>query len=362
MVATDAKLSKAQCNRLAVMAQDGLARAIYPVHTPLDGDIVFAAALGQKDLPDPVFALSELGMLAGNVVARAISRGVYEATALSFPNALRAALREDPDYILVGEMRDLETTMLAIEAANTGHLVLSTMHTMGATRTIDRIVDMFPADQQSQIRTSLSESLKGVMSQALFKRMDKPGRIAALEILLVTPAAANLIREQKTYQLMTVIQTGRRMGMISLDDAIADLLQRRLISPEEAFEKAAEKAGAKPMARIVAQATSGVEPKWVMMAPVAAVQSLLKKIGWKGFAEGKDSGVYRVAPLARLNASDGMATPLAQAEYEKMYSVLGGKPVHNTLAFHWARLIEAQYAAERMLQLLSDKEITDERK
>jgi twitching motility protein PilT len=159
----------------------------------------------------------------------------------SFAKALRAALREDPDIILVGEMRDLETTMLAIEAANTGHLVLSTMHTMGATRTIDRIVDMFPADQQSQIRTSLSESLKGVMSQALFKRMDKPGRIAALEILLVTPAAANLIREQKTYQLMTVIQTGRRMGMISLDDAIADLLQRRLISPEEAFEKAAEK-------------------------------------------------------------------------------------------------------------------------
>ena len=164
-----------------------------------------------------------------------------ESHTQSFAKALRAALREDPDIILVGEMRDLETTMLAIEAANTGHLVLSTMHTMGATRTIDRIVDMFPADQQSQIRTSLSESLKGVMSQALFKRADKPGRIAALEILLVTPAAANLIREQKTYQLMTVIQTGRRLGMISLDDAIADLLQRRLISPEEAFEKAVEK-------------------------------------------------------------------------------------------------------------------------
>lgn len=164
-----------------------------------------------------------------------------ESHTQSFAKALRAALREDPDIILVGEMRDLETTMLAIEAANTGHLVLSTMHTMGATRTIDRIVDMFPADQQSQIRTSLSESLKGVMSQALFKRVDKPGRIAALEILLVTPAAANLIREQKTYQLMTVIQTGRRLGMMSLDDAVADLLQRRLISPEEAFEKAVEK-------------------------------------------------------------------------------------------------------------------------
>jgi twitching motility protein PilT len=170
-----------------------------------------------------------------------INHREVETHTQTFSKALRAALREDPDIILVGEMRDLETTMLAIEAANTGHLVLSTMHTMGATRTIDRIVDMFPADQQSQIRTSLSESLKGVMSQALFKRVDKPGRIAALEILLVTPAASNLIREQKTYQLMTVIQTGRRLGMMSLDDAIADLLQRRLISPEEAFEKAVEK-------------------------------------------------------------------------------------------------------------------------
>jgi twitching motility protein PilT len=159
----------------------------------------------------------------------------------SFAAALRAALREDPDIILVGEMRDLETTELAIEAANTGHLVLSTLHTMGATRTVDRIVDMFPSDQQSQIRTSLSESLKAVISQTLFKRIDQPGRIAALEILIGTAAAANLIRDQKTFQLMTVIQTGKRLGMIALDDAIADLLQRRWISPEEAYEKAVDK-------------------------------------------------------------------------------------------------------------------------
>lgn len=159
----------------------------------------------------------------------------------SFAAALRAALREDPDIILVGEMRDLETTELAIEAANTGHLVLSTLHTMGATRTVDRIVDMFPSDQQSQIRTSLSESLKAVISQTLFKRIDQPGRIAALEILICTAAAANLIRDQKTFQLMTVIQTGKRLGMIALDDAIADLLQRRWISPEEAYEKAVDK-------------------------------------------------------------------------------------------------------------------------
>ena len=159
----------------------------------------------------------------------------------SFAMALRAALRENPDIILVGEMRDLETTELAIEAANTGHLVLSTVHTMGATRTIDRIVDMFPSAQQAQIRTSLSESLKGVISQALFKRTDTLGRVAALEILLVTHAAANLIREEKTFQLLTVIQTGRRLGMVSLDDSIMELLQRRWISVEEGYEKCVDK-------------------------------------------------------------------------------------------------------------------------
>ena len=159
----------------------------------------------------------------------------------SFSMALRASLRENPDIILVGEMRDLETTELAIEAANTGHLVLSTVHTMGATRTIDRIVDMFPAAQQAQIRTSLSESLRGIISQALFKRTDTLGRVAALEILLCTPAAANLIREEKTFQLLTVIQTGRRLGMVSMDDSIMELLQRRWISVDEGYEKCIDK-------------------------------------------------------------------------------------------------------------------------
>ena len=159
----------------------------------------------------------------------------------SFASALRAALREDPDIILVGEMRDLETTTLAIEAANTGHLVFATLHTMGAARTVDRIIDQFPADQQQQIRMSLSESLKAVISQALFRRIDKKARVAALEILFCNIAAANLIREEKTYQLMSVIQTSRKIGMISLDDSIMDLLQRRWISPEEAYEKAVDK-------------------------------------------------------------------------------------------------------------------------
>ncbi len=159
----------------------------------------------------------------------------------SFASALRAALREDPDIILVGEMRDLETTALAIEAANTGHLVFATLHTMGATRTVDRIIDQFPAEQQQQIRMSLSESLKAIISQTLFKRIDRKGRIAAIEILFCNLPASNLIREEKTYQLMSVIQTSRKLGMISMDDSIMELLQRKWISPEEAYEKASDK-------------------------------------------------------------------------------------------------------------------------
>jgi twitching motility protein PilT len=168
----------------------------------------------------------------------------------SFSAALRAVLREDPDIILVGEMRDLETTALAIEAANTGHLVFATLHTMGATRTVDRIIDQFPADQQQQIRMSLSESLKAIISQTLFKRIDKKGRVAALEILLCNVAASNLIREEKTYQLMSVIQTSKKLGMISMDDSIMDLLQRKWISVEEAYEKSADKKRFAPLLKI----------------------------------------------------------------------------------------------------------------
>ncbi len=159
----------------------------------------------------------------------------------SFSTALRAALREDPDIILVGEMRDLETTALAIEAANTGHLVFATLHTMGATRTVDRVIDQFPSDQQQQVRMSLSESLKAIISQSLFKRIDRKGRVAALEILFCNVAAANLIREEKTYQLMSVIQTSKKMGMVSMDDSIMDLLQRKWISVDEAYEKSVDK-------------------------------------------------------------------------------------------------------------------------
>ncbi|MCX8027338.1 MAG: type IV pilus twitching motility protein PilT [Thermodesulfovibrionales bacterium] len=159
----------------------------------------------------------------------------------SFAAALRGALREDPDIILVGEMRDLETIQLALEAAATGHLVFGTLHTTSAPKTVDRVIDVFPANQQGQIRTTLSESLKGVIAQNLFKRVDKKGRCAALEILVCTYAVGNLIREAKTHQLPSVMQTGKRLGMQTLDDAIMDLLRKGWISPEDAYDKSIDK-------------------------------------------------------------------------------------------------------------------------
>ncbi len=155
-----------------------------------------------------------------------------------FKSALRGALREDPDIILVGEMRDLETIELALEAASTGHLVFGTLHTSSAAKTVDRVIDVFPSHQQAQIRTTLSESLKGVIAQNLFKRIDKKGRMAVLEIMVVTPAVANLVREGKTFQIPSAIQTGKKYGMQSLDDAILEALQSRKISEEDAYDKA----------------------------------------------------------------------------------------------------------------------------
>src|SRR5438067_5005394 len=160
----------------------------------------------------------------------------------SFKSALRAALREDPDIVLVGEMRDLETIAIAIETAETGHLVFGTLHTTTAASTVDRIIDQFPADRQSQIRVMLSESLKGVVSQNLCKKTGG-GRAAALEVLIVTPAVANLIREAKTFQIPSMMQVGKAVGMVMLNDALFDLVQKRLVAPEEAYSKAVDKAG-----------------------------------------------------------------------------------------------------------------------
>jgi len=159
----------------------------------------------------------------------------------SFQAALRGALREDPDIILVGEMRDLETISLAMEASMTGHLVFGTLHTLNAMKTVDRVIEIFPATQQAQVRSTLADALKAVVSQTLLKRIDKKGRIAALEILICTPAVRNLIREGKTYQIPSVMQTGKKYGMQALDDALFEMLQRRQISPEDAYTNCIEK-------------------------------------------------------------------------------------------------------------------------
>jgi len=186
-----------------------------------------------------------------NKVCAINQREVHNHT-MSFKNALRAALREDPDIILVGEMRDLETVAIAIETAETGHLVFGTLHTTTAASTVDRVIDQFPADRQSQIRVMLSESLKGVISQTLCKKIGG-GRAAALEVLIVTSAVSNLIREAKTFQIQSMMQVGKNIGMVTLNDALMDLVTKKLVAPEEAHAKAIDKAG---------------------------METLLKRIGW----------------------------------------------------------------------------------
>jgi twitching motility protein PilT len=167
----------------------------------------------------------------------------------SFAAALRGALREDPDIILVGEMRDLETISLAIEAASTGHLVFATVHTTSAAKTVDRVIEVFPASEQDQIRSTLADGLRAVISQILFKRIDIKGRCVALEILIATPAVRNLIREAKSFQIPTSIQTGKKYGMLLMDDAIMDLYNRGWISSDDAYIKANEKARFRPLLR-----------------------------------------------------------------------------------------------------------------
>lgn len=157
----------------------------------------------------------------------------------TFSSGLKHALRQDPDIILVGEMRDLETTALAISAAETGHLVLSTLHTVNASQTVERIIDMYPAGQQNQIRSMLANTLQGVVSQTLFSRIDRPGMVPAVETLLCTPAVRNLIREARTFEIPNVIETSRSIGMASLDASIAELYFNGLISREDAIAQAA---------------------------------------------------------------------------------------------------------------------------
>ncbi|MDQ7798035.1 MAG: type IV pilus twitching motility protein PilT [Candidatus Edwardsbacteria bacterium] len=158
----------------------------------------------------------------------------------SFKNALRAALREDPDIVLVGEMRDLETISIAIETAETGHLVFGTLHTSTAASTVDRVIEQFPPDRQEQIRVMLSESLKGVVAQTLCKKIGG-GRVAAMEVLLGIPAVSNLIREGKTYQLPSIIQTNRKMGMVMLNESLMDFVKKKQVEPKDAYIKSMDK-------------------------------------------------------------------------------------------------------------------------
>jgi len=167
-----------------------------------------------------------------------INQRELDTDTLSFPNALRAALREDPDVILIGEMRDLETIKLAITAAETGHLVFGTLHTTDAVQTVDRVIDVFPSHQQQQIRMQMSANLLGVISQNLVKKADESGRIAVFETLNAIPAVKNLIREAKTHQIGSVIQTGQRHGMQSLDQGLANLVNSRVVTYEEALSRA----------------------------------------------------------------------------------------------------------------------------
>ena len=160
---------------------------------------------------------------------------------LSFNNALRSALREDPDVILVGELRDLETIRLALTAAETGHLVFGTLHTSSAAKTIDRVIDVFPAAEKEMVRAMLSESLRAVISQTLLKTKDGAGRVAAHEIMIATPAIRNLIREAKVAQMYSAIQTGQQFGMQTLDQCLLDLVRRNIVSGNEARSKAANK-------------------------------------------------------------------------------------------------------------------------
>ena len=173
----------------------------------------------------------------------------------SFKAALRAALREDPDILLVGELRDLETVAIAIETAETGHLVFGTLHTTTAASTVDRIVDQFPSDRQSQIRIMLSESLRGVIAQTLCRKIGG-GRVAALEVLIANGAVSNLIREGKTFQIPSLMQVNKAIGMVSLNDALFDLVSKKLVAPDEAYAKSVDKGGFESLLKRI-----GVDPK-----------------------------------------------------------------------------------------------------
>jgi twitching motility protein PilT len=227
--------------RRFAMMEKGLVLVTGPTGSGKSSTLAAIVDYANKNRRDHIITVEDPIEFKHRRIHCAISHRELGTHTRSFSAALRGALREDPDIIMVGEMRDLETISLALEAAATGHLVLATLHTPSATKTVDRIIDVFPTDAREQVRSTLSESLKGVISQALCKRIDSRGRIAALEVMVATPALSHLIREGKTHLLTNVIQTGRKQGMRTLDDSLEELLEKKVIAPEEAFERSINK-------------------------------------------------------------------------------------------------------------------------
>ena len=204
-----------------------------------------------RQIPDTILTVEQLGlppvlnrlpMYPKGLVLVTGPTGSGKSTTLAALVDYANTHRKDHDIIMVGEMRDLETISLAVEAASTGHLVFGTLHTQSAAKTVDRIIDVFPHEQQEQIRATLADSLQAVVAQTLFKRRDTRGRCAALEILIATPAVRNLVRDGKTFQIPTVLQTGKKFGMQSLDDAILDHLEKGRINAEDAYLHCLDKA------------------------------------------------------------------------------------------------------------------------
>tara|TARA_B100000927_G_scaffold97917_1_gene79160 strand:+ start:8723 stop:9805 length:1083 start_codon:yes stop_codon:yes gene_type:complete len=241
---------------LRTMGELGLPEAIKPLLEYHNGLVLVTGAVGSgksttlaalidevnKQRTDHIITLEDpIEYVIDSESCHVNQREVHTHTE-SFSHALRAALREDPDIIMVGEMRDLETISLAITAAETGHLVLATLHTGSAARTLDRILDVFPNDQREQIRIMVGESLRGVISQQLVPKKDGSGRSLALELLINTPAVSALIRDGKTFMLPGVMQTGKNVGMIMMDDALAELFNAGEISSDEAVSRAVDPA------------------------------------------------------------------------------------------------------------------------
>ncbi|MFI5165710.1 MAG: type IV pilus twitching motility protein PilT [Thermoanaerobaculales bacterium] len=244
-----AELGLPECARALCMLNRGLVLVTGPTGSGKSTTLATMVDYANANRTDHIITIEDpIEFIHENKRCLVHQREVVKHTE-SFKRALRAALREDPDIVLVGELRDLETMAIAIETAETGHLVFGTLHTTSATATVDRLIDQFPPDRQAQIRVMLADSLKGVIAQVLLKRVGG-GRIAAYEVLLGVPAVSNQIREGKTHQILTVMQTAKRLGMQTMNDALADLVRRGVVDAQEALAKAVDKDGLRGLLKL----------------------------------------------------------------------------------------------------------------